>query len=123
MHPDDDTGRVSALATRYARLYIGAVHSILKIGLALDRLKPWFLVFPDRLTRPMCIGLQRRGHRRCYLSLNLEDVLQVSIIGLRPQLKACNGVDELSGDSDVSAVLAHAAFQYYADVELAGDVA
>ena len=43
---------------------------------------------------------QRLGHGGGDLGLKLEHIPQVPVIGLRPQVKARDGIDQLRGDAD-----------------------
>jgi len=55
--------------------------------------------------------------------LHREDVMQVAIVFLGPDMLAGFRVDELSGDADLLARRAHAAFEHVAHTEIARDLA
>ena len=62
-------------------------------------------------------GDDGRGH----LVLDGEDVLEVAVVSFRPEVVSGGAVDELGGDADPVARLAHAAFEHVAHAELPGD--
>ena len=70
------------------------------------------------------LELRRDGadHARRHLVLQIEDVRQVAIEAVRPEMRAGRGIDELAGDAHPAARLAHAAFEHVADAELAPDL-
>src|SRR5215469_16545294 len=55
------------------------------------------------------------------LRLEFQHITQVPVIGLRPQMKPGDRIDELCGDADRAARAAHASFEDCGDVELASD--
>ena len=55
--------------------------------------------------------------------LQLENIEQLAIVSLRPQMGPLRGVDQLAGDPDRVGRLAHAAFQHISDAQLARDLA
>ena len=57
----------------------------------------------------------------CDVVLHREDVLQLAVVGLRPQVRVGRRLNELRGDSNVLAGLAHAAFEDGRHVELLRD--
>ena len=71
-----------------------------------------------RLDPPRQRGDDRRGH----LVLDREDVLEVAIVALGPDMVVGIGVDQLHGDPHPVARLAHAAFDHVLDAELRRDV-
>jgi len=66
--------------------------------------------------------LQCADNRLRNLVLEREDVVQVAIVALRPDMAAGGAVDQLRGDPHPAARLAHAAFDNVADLELARDL-
>src|SRR5262249_29829356 len=52
-------------------------------------------------------ALQRRNDRSSYLVLNSEDILNVAVIALRPEVALGDGIDQLRRDADAAACLAH----------------
>ncbi len=67
--------------------------------------------------------LERSHHRPRDLVLQHEDVGHLPVVGLRPEVIAIGGVDELGGDADLIASLAHAPLQNRLHVQLLGDCA
>ena len=57
-----------------------------------------------------------------HLVLDGEDVGQLAVVALGPQMAAARGVDELRGDAHAVAGLADAAFEHEAHAELAADL-
>jgi hypothetical protein len=57
------------------------------------------------------------------LILDRENVGEVAIVALGPEMVAGRSVDQLGGDPNAVAGLAHAAFQHVADAEFARDLA
>ena len=53
--------------------------------------------------------------------LNSEDIHDRSIVALRPEMTSVRGADELRGDADPFACLAHGAFEHRVDAELAAN--
>src|SRR3546814_487330 len=74
------------------------------------------LLVPRQLER------QRRDDLLRDLVLDREDVGQLAVVPLGPEMAARLAVDQLRGDADAGASLAHAAFQHVAHAELAADV-
>ena len=65
---------------------------------------------------------QRIGDGPCDVLLDGKDVVQLTVVGFRPQVVAIVSLDQLGGDAHPVASLAHAAFQHMRDPELRGDV-
>src|SRR5437016_12652488 len=61
-------------------------------------------------------------HRSCDLILDLEYVVELSVIGLRPEVITVVGADELGGDTQMIACLTNAAFEDVCDGERPGNV-
>ena len=57
-----------------------------------------------------------------HLVLDGEDVLQLAIVALGPEMRVMGRVDQLRGDAHPVAGAPHAAFDEVADAEPAGDV-
>ena len=57
-----------------------------------------------------------------YLVLDRENIGQVAIVTLRPEMAAGGDVIELNRDAHALAALAHAAFEDIADAEFLGDL-
>src|SRR5215472_10417801 len=64
----------------------------------------------------------RDRHRLCDLIPHCEDVGEITVIAVRPDVIAGLGFNELCGDADPIASLAHAAFEHVAHTELTLDV-
>ena len=64
----------------------------------------------------------RYRHRLGDLVLYREDVGEIAIVPLRPDVIPGLGLDELRGDADTITGLAHAAFEHIAHAELAPDL-
>jgi len=64
---------------------------------------------------------QGAGYRGGDLGLKFEHISQVPVIGLRPQVKARDCIDQLRGDADGVRRAPDAAFEDCADVELVGN--
>ena len=56
------------------------------------------------------------------LVLDLEDVVELAVVGLRPQMRVGAGLDQLRGNPDGVARLAHRAFEHVGDVQRARDL-
>ncbi len=69
------------------------------------------------------LELEGCDHRPGDLVLDSEHVGELAVVGLRPQVIAVGRVDELRGDADLIARLAHAALEHGGDVQLVRDVA
>ena len=54
--------------------------------------------------------------------LEREQIAELAIVVLRPQVKAVVAVDQLCGDANALAGAAHAALEHDADVEVAGNL-
>jgi hypothetical protein len=65
--------------------------------------------------------LQGPRHRACDLVLDPEDVVQLAIIGLRPQVKAIGRIDQVCRDPDPVACLPHAALEERCDLKSPAD--
>ena len=81
-------------------------------GLALDAVK----------SRSLDPAKQGRGDGRGHLVLDLEDVLQSTVIALRPDVGLGLAVDELDSDSHAIGGFADTAFHDVVDAEFAGDL-
>ena len=68
------------------------------------------------------LRLDRRDDGLGDFVLHGEHVGEIAVVALRPEVTAGGHVDELGGDADVVAVLAHAAFDDVADAELLADL-
>jgi len=66
--------------------------------------------------------VERIGNFQCRLFLNGEDVLQVSVEILRPDVEARRTVNELRGDAHAVLRFAHAPFQNVAHAQFAADL-
>ena len=74
---------------------------------------------PDRLfLAGQQLQLHRGDDRLRNLVLQREDVVEVAVVALRPQVAAGRAVDQLRGDAHALAGLAHAALEHVADPEL-----
>ena len=89
-------------------------HQIEVVGLGVVRaaLLDRLLLFRQQLE------LQRRDDRLRDLVLHGEDVGEVAVVALGPDVAAACAVDQLGGDPHPVPGLAHAAFQHVADAEL-----
>ena len=67
--------------------------------------------------------LQRLDDRACEVVLEHEDVLQLPVIRVRPEMIPVRSVDQLSRDPDLSAFATDAPFEDRGDVQLLCDVA
>ena len=56
------------------------------------------------------------------LVLDREDVVELAVVGLRPQVRVGAGLDQLRGDAHRVARLAHRAFQHVRHVQRARDL-
>src|SRR5215469_17396039 len=73
--------------------------------------------------RPLALGLiDRRGGGDCHcvgdLVLDREDVSEITVVTLGPDVLAILGLDQLRGDADAVAGFAQAAFEDIANAEL-----
>ena len=73
------------------------------------------------LADPEQRDLQRRRHRLCNVILHREDVGQLAVVGVRPEVKAVSNLDQLCRDPHAVALFAHAAFENRARVQLLTD--
>src|SRR5208283_2159038 len=80
------------------------------------------LVLSRWLLRRQQLDLQRCHYGACDLILNLENVIQVAIVGFGPEVVAVVGANELCGDAQSAAGLAHAAFQDMRNAKRPGDI-
>ena len=67
-------------------------------------------------------GRDRADDARRHLVLQIEDVLELAVEAVRPEMRAGCGIDELPGDAHPVCRLAHAAFEHVAHPELAADL-
>ena len=67
------------------------------------------------------LHLERVDHRQRQLALHLEDIGQLAVVLLGPEMEPVPGVDELRRDAHAVARLAHAALEERGDVQLVGD--
>ena len=74
----------------------------------------------ERRTRQE-LHFESLDHGRRELGLHLEDIGEIAIVLLRPEVVAVGGVDELGRDANAVAGLAHAAFQQRRYVQLGSD--
>ena len=68
------------------------------------------------------LGAERNRDGAGELVLDGEDVVELSIVRLRPEVIAVRGIDELRHDSQLATLAADAPFQHRADGELLGDL-
>ena len=66
---------------------------------------------------------QRRDDGRGHFVLDGEDVIELAVVALGPDVRVGFGVDQLHGDADAIARLAHAALDDILHLELARDLA
>src|SRR3981189_2041018 len=69
------------------------------------------LVLSRWLLRRQQVNSQRRYNGPCDLILNLEDVIQLAIVGLRPDVVAVVGANQLRGDAKGAAGFAYTPFE------------
>src|SRR5690242_8691617 len=67
-------------------------------------------------------GRDSAHHARRYSVLKIEDVGELAIEAVGPQMSA-GGIDELPSDAHPAGRLAYAAFEYIADPEVTSDLA
>ena len=67
------------------------------------------------------VDLERVDDGARHLVLDFEDVDQLAVIALRPEMRAAASVDELRRDAHARPGLAHASFQHMAHAEVARD--
>ena len=65
--------------------------------------------------------LQGCDHRGGDVVLHLKDVLHVAIVGLRPEMHAVGGADQLRGHANRAACTAHAALEHVRDAQGSGN--
>lgn len=65
--------------------------------------------------------LDRRNDAFGNAVLEIEDVCQMAIETVCPQMAACRRIDELPSDANLAACLAHAAFEYIPYAQLAAN--
>jgi hypothetical protein len=66
---------------------------------------------------------ERLGNGFGDLGLDGEDALELAVVGLRPHAEAVRDVHELGADTDLIAVLSHAAAQQIRHAQLLPDLA
>ena len=76
---------------------------------------------------PLDLGLlqlrrDRADHARGHLILQIEDVLELAIEVIGPQMRPARSIDQLRGDADPLRRLAHAAFEHVTHTQLATDL-
>jgi hypothetical protein len=67
-------------------------------------------------------GLYGGGDPRGDLVLQVEDVGQIAVVALGPEIGPVHRVEELAGDAHAPARLAHAALQHVANTQLRADL-
>src|SRR5262245_25078431 len=67
-------------------------------------------------------GLDSQGHALCTLVLYGENVSEVAVISLRPQVSACSGLDKLTSNANATTRLADTALKYVAHTEFSADL-
>ena len=65
---------------------------------------------------------ERADHAFGDAILQLEHILQRAVEFVRPEMGARRGIDQLAGDADAVAGLAHAAFEHVAHAQFARDL-
>jgi hypothetical protein len=88
------------------------------VGLHIDFALPGRPVFLFRRQ----LELERRNDLLGEFVLNGEDVSEVAIEAIGPDMRTALSVDELAGNADPVARLPHAAFQYIAHAEIAANL-
>src|SRR5579862_3960903 len=68
------------------------------------------------------LDFQLLDDRMCNLVLDREDVRQVTIVAVGPEMRSVLAIDELSSDPNPRSSLAHASLQNESDTELAADL-
>ena len=71
---------------------------------------------------PSSVSLSCFDHRGRDLVLDREDVVELAVVGLRPQVRVGAGADQLRGDPHRVARLAHGAFEHVRHVQRARDL-
>src|SRR5439155_8434729 len=66
--------------------------------------------------------LNRGGDARGDVVLHGEDIGQIAVITVGPEMSAGRCIDQLAGDAHALANLAHAAFENIADPKIAADL-
>ena len=97
-----------------------------EIRQALERLEAQrqfqlFLLQPGDLGQ-LQLGLDRRDDIAGYPILKLEHVMQVAVEAVSPDVRAGGRFDQLGGEANLVASLAHAAFQYIAHAQFTPDL-
>ena len=72
--------------------------------------------------RRLDAAAQRRDDRRRHLVLDRENVLELAVVALGPDMRLGLAVDQLHGDAHAVAGLAHASLDHVVDAEFARDV-
>ena len=80
----------------------------LRLARSISACRSWGTIAPTTLGR--------------HAILQIEYVLDLALETLGPDMRRGRGVDELPGDADARARLAHAAFQHVAHAKLAADL-
>lgn len=75
-----------------------------------------------KILRGVDLRLDRRDDALSDLVLHGEDVDQLAVVALGPEMTAGGGVVELRGDTHAIVHLAHAALDDVADAEFLGDL-
>ena len=73
------------------------------------------------IRRELCF--ERRGDPQRHIGLDHEDVGQVPVVGLRPEMVVGLGVDELGDDAHPISVAPHAPFEQRRDIQAGSDLA
>src|SRR6266436_9820011 len=81
------------------------------------------LVLSRWLLHRQQVNSQRRYNGPCDLILNLEDVIQLAIVGLRPDVVAVVGANQLHGDAKGAAGLAYTPLEDVRNGERRGYIA
>ena len=71
---------------------------------------------------PTQARLDRADDRQRDLVLQREDVVELAVVALGPDVGAGRRIDELAGDAHAIRRLAHAAFEHVAHAEFAADL-
>ena len=103
----------------------GVVSRAIRLGPAQIRIEGGRIARPAELDFGRDIAEQRdfqgAGHRGGNLGLKFQHIAYVPVIGLRPQVKARDRIDQLRGDADGVRGAPHAPFEHCAHVEFARD--
>ncbi len=105
---------------------------ILQRMVSTQRLDPKVQVKRPRIVSTACLNQGRQivdeldaqtlYHRRGNIGLHLEDVLEVAIVGLRPELEPSHCTDQLRGDADLRALAPDAALEQGRYIQRVGNV-